>query len=190
MKSQVLHTVWCNMTGEATGEIGTSSLLGVKGLKLPHSSLSCHQGVVARSLHSPCGMNQTKRSHTERAQPSGVLRVVTLLSLHIKLQTISSIEAIDPHTTFDNWAGAILPPRCTIPHELRDYASCKTTLNQHSGLANHCQVFPPHSSLSSSLHFFSAAPSAWSGLGQSLKTTLIRNHITSAVTWKEARSSG
>ena len=32
MKSQVLHTVWCNMTGEATGEIWTWSLLGVKGL--------------------------------------------------------------------------------------------------------------------------------------------------------------
>ena len=32
MKSQVLHTVWCNITGEATGEIWTWSLLGVKGL--------------------------------------------------------------------------------------------------------------------------------------------------------------
>ena len=32
MKSQVLHTVWCNMTGEATGEIWTWSLVGVKGL--------------------------------------------------------------------------------------------------------------------------------------------------------------
>ena len=33
MKSQVLHTVWCNITVEATGEIWTWSLLGVKGLK-------------------------------------------------------------------------------------------------------------------------------------------------------------
>ena len=33
MKSHVLHTVWCNMTGEATGEIWTWSLSGVKGLK-------------------------------------------------------------------------------------------------------------------------------------------------------------
>ena len=32
MKSQVLHTVWCNITGEATGEIWTWSLLGVKVL--------------------------------------------------------------------------------------------------------------------------------------------------------------
>ena len=32
-KSQVLiHTVWCNITVEATGEIWTWSLLGVKGL--------------------------------------------------------------------------------------------------------------------------------------------------------------
>ena len=32
MKSQVLHAVWCNISGEAAGEISTSSLLGVKGL--------------------------------------------------------------------------------------------------------------------------------------------------------------
>ena len=31
MKSQVLHTVWYNITGEAAGEIWTWSLLGVKG---------------------------------------------------------------------------------------------------------------------------------------------------------------
>ena len=32
MKSQVLHTVWCNMSREAAGEIWNWSLLGVKGL--------------------------------------------------------------------------------------------------------------------------------------------------------------
>ena len=32
MKSQVLHTVWCNIAGEAAGEIWNWSLLGVKGL--------------------------------------------------------------------------------------------------------------------------------------------------------------
>ena len=32
MKSQVLHTVWCNIPGEAAGEIRTWSLFGVKGL--------------------------------------------------------------------------------------------------------------------------------------------------------------
>ena len=36
MKSHVLHTVWCNISGEAAGEIGDWSFLGVKGLK--HSS--------------------------------------------------------------------------------------------------------------------------------------------------------
>ena len=34
MKSQVLHTVWCNISGEAAGEIWHWSLLGVKGLIL------------------------------------------------------------------------------------------------------------------------------------------------------------
>ena len=33
MKNQVLHTVWCNISGETAGEIWTWSLLGVKGLK-------------------------------------------------------------------------------------------------------------------------------------------------------------
>ena len=32
MKSQVLHTVWCNISGEAAGEIWNWSLSGVKGL--------------------------------------------------------------------------------------------------------------------------------------------------------------
>ena len=32
MKSQVLHTVWCNISGEAAGGIWNWSLLGVKGL--------------------------------------------------------------------------------------------------------------------------------------------------------------
>ena len=31
MKSQVLHTAWCHISGEAAGEIWTWSLLGVKG---------------------------------------------------------------------------------------------------------------------------------------------------------------
>ena len=33
MKSQVLHTVWCNISGQAAGEIWHWSLLGVKGLQ-------------------------------------------------------------------------------------------------------------------------------------------------------------
>ena len=32
MKNQVLHTVWCNIAGEAAGETWSWSLLGVKGL--------------------------------------------------------------------------------------------------------------------------------------------------------------
>ena len=32
MQSQVLHTVWCNISGQAAGEIQNWSVLGVKGL--------------------------------------------------------------------------------------------------------------------------------------------------------------
>ena len=31
MNNRVLHTVWCNISGEAAGEILGRSLLGVKG---------------------------------------------------------------------------------------------------------------------------------------------------------------
>ena len=40
MKSHVLHTVWCNISGEAAGEIWYWSLLGVKGLSHCPSLLS------------------------------------------------------------------------------------------------------------------------------------------------------
>ena len=33
MKSQILHTVLCNIAGEAAGEFLDRSLLGVKGLR-------------------------------------------------------------------------------------------------------------------------------------------------------------
>ena len=38
MKSQVLLTVWCNISGEAAGEIWHWSLSGVKGLNWTHFS--------------------------------------------------------------------------------------------------------------------------------------------------------
>ena len=34
MKSQIIHTVLCNIAGEAAGELLDRSLLGVKGLTL------------------------------------------------------------------------------------------------------------------------------------------------------------
>ena len=37
MKSQVLHTVWCHISGVAAGEIWTWSLLGVKRLSPMHN---------------------------------------------------------------------------------------------------------------------------------------------------------
>ena len=43
MENQVLHTVWCNISGEAAGDIWNWSLLGVEGLSLqnfPASGLS------------------------------------------------------------------------------------------------------------------------------------------------------
>ena len=42
MKTQVLHSVWCNISGEAAGEIWHWSLLGVKGLMGFHHCLGRH----------------------------------------------------------------------------------------------------------------------------------------------------
>ena len=59
LKRQVLHTVWCNISGEAAGEIWTWSLLGVKGLSpgqtVPQLHRSCELGLsweylLARTL--------------------------------------------------------------------------------------------------------------------------------------------
>ena len=52
MKSQVLHTVWCNITGEAAGEIWTWSLLGVKGLIVFCYHLARERSVIP-ALHVP-----------------------------------------------------------------------------------------------------------------------------------------
>ena len=47
MKSQVLHTVWCNISGEAAGEFWHWSLLGVKGLRV--KTLSSNRSVQGLS---------------------------------------------------------------------------------------------------------------------------------------------
>ena len=50
MKSQVLHTVWCNISGEAAGEIWNWSLLGVKGLRAAPTAHALYQWFL---LHCP-----------------------------------------------------------------------------------------------------------------------------------------
>ena len=49
MKSQVLHTVWCNISGEAAGTIWHWSLLGVKGLNVA----KCNFGKVNLATRWP-----------------------------------------------------------------------------------------------------------------------------------------
>ena len=60
MKSQVLHTVWCNISGEVGGEIWHWSLSGVKGLtegkqvfrrlQLPQNSMYHHDNVTSHII--------------------------------------------------------------------------------------------------------------------------------------------
>ena len=68
MKSQLLHTLWCNITGEATGESWTWSLLGVKGLKdsifgiplVEHGPGHPYLGILTQSSSSPPDSGPTR----------------------------------------------------------------------------------------------------------------------------------
>ena len=55
MKSQVLHTVWCNTSAEAAGEILSWSLFGVKGKK--------PVGKQRFSIHGRFASNRSNRSY-------------------------------------------------------------------------------------------------------------------------------
>ena len=67
MKSQVLLTVWCNISGEAAGEIWHWSLSGVKGLRATMLvTLFC--GSFGRSVQ-PCSPGTTYRPHRNFYQP-------------------------------------------------------------------------------------------------------------------------
>ena len=48
MESQVLHTAWCYISGEAAGEIWNWSLLGVKGLKVNEEGLTLERALSNR----------------------------------------------------------------------------------------------------------------------------------------------
>ena len=53
MESQVLHTVWCNISDKAAGEIWNLSLLGVKGLKGGVWELILQNVALAAQSHFP-----------------------------------------------------------------------------------------------------------------------------------------
>ena len=57
MKSQVLHTVWCNISGEAAGEIWYDwSLSGVKGLMTSPFSFVCYVYFITAAKNVPVPM--------------------------------------------------------------------------------------------------------------------------------------
>ena len=58
MKSQVLHTVWCNIPVEAAGEIWHWSLLGVKGLTIIITAITTFViiFIVSTLGYGPCSI--------------------------------------------------------------------------------------------------------------------------------------
>ena len=53
MKSQVLHTVWCYISGEAAGEIWHWSLLGVKEFSVINTANERGMNAVATKYFYP-----------------------------------------------------------------------------------------------------------------------------------------
>ena len=134
MKSYVLHTVWCHISGEAAGEIWHWSLSGVKGLiqssnstpRLPArvsvmadrsleqgrllilSSWSCPQRMAGKSLPR---FSFILRSHLEQHELSKtVMTCVASKKLHPHGNVLAPGPWVNPHVTSDDWRRQA--PRC------------------------------------------------------------------------------
>ena len=73
MKSQVLHTVWCHISGEAAGEIWNWSLLGVKGCNVIVIPIVCRHyfpRTCGESWWDRNGRKKKKRPWTSLPAPS------------------------------------------------------------------------------------------------------------------------
>ena len=79
MKSQVLHyAVWCNISGEAAGEIWDWSLLGVKGLNTSSIAVIFTNSSDLRSKWGERGISTLQRPvHTTRRQTNTVLQATS-----------------------------------------------------------------------------------------------------------------
>ena len=68
MKSQFLYTVWCDITGEAAGEVWTSSLMGVKGLNVmiwPRNSIHSLDNITNELVQ--CNFRNQNCAHRKRS---------------------------------------------------------------------------------------------------------------------------
>ena len=90
MESHVLHTVWCNIAGEAEGEIWNWSFLGVKGLNLdfannikkqkPFPGLQLSSSIVTK-------LNPLKRNPTTKIYLTLIFKLST--SLYSRQSTLA-----------------------------------------------------------------------------------------------------
>ena len=86
MKSQVPHTVWCYISGEAAGEIWHWSLLGVRGLTIRWHSRS-------QSLHGTSWVHASRIKLAERPHISINLKEFWAGSL-VNMTVISSNRVV------------------------------------------------------------------------------------------------
>ena len=91
MKSHVLHTVRCNISAEAAGEIWSWSLLGVKGLRW---KLSRVDDVLAASFKLTSAANQFSRQTFISLQLTGGMTMEAFVALNQADELESIINGI------------------------------------------------------------------------------------------------
>ena len=89
MKSQVLHTVWCSISGEAAGEIWTWSLLGVKWLMAGRCSADLQPVQIEVKYFNVAWRNFPSKQHWTRnaAWKSHIARCFHLWNYHAQYYT-------------------------------------------------------------------------------------------------------
>ena len=104
MKSQVLHTVWCNISGEAAGEIWHWSLLGVKGLNVWLSGSLSPKTVPHSQYHTTTTYYSTVHTYTTLYQ--GTNKSKLSVFRESKLLPARSLQAASSLCTpkqFEHW---------------------------------------------------------------------------------------
>ena len=107
MKSQVLHTVWCGITGEAAGEIRTWSLLEVKdhACELTSQSVSAPRRYQktgpfwhANRNHRKCRI-RTAPIITAKGQPSGNISQAVLFIIFKTIPDLLVLRSLKSRKT-------------------------------------------------------------------------------------------
>ena len=113
MKSQVLLTVWCNISGEAAGEIWHWSLSGVKGLNRAWSTSSYLLWCWFACWSFFCGKNKSSCIHGRRGSWGDSVNVNSVERMQVKTRIAVTICGNDLVRL--NWVRTKLPKSAAGP---------------------------------------------------------------------------